>query len=395
MAGRSEIPLSSQLKSTCDACNSAKVKCSQARPQCGRCESRGLYCHYSASLRSAKRRYQPSFNDIASSGKSHSPESYENMTTPAPAVSSDASVLSSYDISSFQDADFAPPLLDGWNNKSNGSSGQTPYSDNGDESMMILSQLKYPDNLSSWQSPVSRGSRPRHTAQFSTNGDDAGSMTSAVSLSSACSCQQNALDKLSELSVSRREGSSVPFDRSLSENKHIITLCTSLISCPNKQHDRDITLMLTNVALITHLISVYDHPLPTPSKDSSGDFGAIDPAIGEESNSRLSHSGSITSGRELGQHQHSQLLSRVRLSLGSYQLDQKDEQILQKNLLKIELSKIGGLIDSFEKRFCVPDYGWVTGDRNQPLPLGEIITYLKKRLRAVFESLASLAGHDL
>lgn len=391
MAGRSEIPRSSQLKSTCDACNSAKVKCSQARPQCGRCESRGLYCHYSASLRSAKRRYQPSSNDIASSSKSHSPESYQNIATPPPAFSSDSSVLSSYDIPSFQDADFAIPLLDGWNNKSNGSGGQTSYSDNGDESMMIMSQLINPDNLSSWQSPVLRSSRPRHTAPIPASGDDAGSLTSAVSLSSTCSCQQNALNKLSELSVSRREGSSVPFDRSLSENKHIITLCTSLIGCPNKQHDRDITLMLASVALISHLISVYDRPLPTTSRDSSGDLGAIDPAMGEDSNFRLSHSGCVTNGRELGQHRHTQLLSRVRLSLGSYQLDQKDEQILQTNLLKIELSKIGGLIDSFEKRFCVLDYSWVAEARHQPVPLGELMTYLKRRLSAIFESLATLA----
>lgn len=372
MACRLEPPPTPQLKNACDACNSAKVKCSQAHPKCGRCGSRGLYCQYSVSLRSAKHR------------RPHSPEAFDGASMhPQSVTSANASLMLSYDpvMPSPEDAGFVSPLLDGWNTDFTGSSGQTPYSDTGDESMAILSQFINPNNKLALQNPPSRSSRPHKAAQYPASDDNVSRMNSAIPSSTACSCQQNILSKLSELSVSSHVDSSVPFDRSLSENKKIIALCTSVVHCPNSQHEEDIVLMLTSVALITHVITIYNHPLRTHSRDSSRDSGANSTASPE-----FTHSSSSTSSRE------TEPFTRVRLSLGSYQLDQKDEQILQTNLLRIELSKIGGLIDSFDKRFCTLDYGWGIGAQYEPKPLGEVITYLKKRLRANYEALASLAA---
>ncbi|KAF7157260.1 hypothetical protein CNMCM5623_001383 [Aspergillus felis] len=43
-----------KLRSACDRCSSNKVKCSQERPECQRCRSLNLPCHYSRSLRMGK-----------------------------------------------------------------------------------------------------------------------------------------------------------------------------------------------------------------------------------------------------------------------------------------------------------------------------------------------------
>ena len=52
-----------QLRSSCDACNAAKVKCSKDRPQCRRCETRELPCLYGISMRSAMGRSFRSNNE--------------------------------------------------------------------------------------------------------------------------------------------------------------------------------------------------------------------------------------------------------------------------------------------------------------------------------------------
>ncbi|KAH8756022.1 hypothetical protein F5883DRAFT_430162, partial [Diaporthe sp. PMI_573] len=42
---------SPMLRSACDACGSAKVRCDKSKPECVRCTNRGLPCNYSVSRR--------------------------------------------------------------------------------------------------------------------------------------------------------------------------------------------------------------------------------------------------------------------------------------------------------------------------------------------------------
>lgn len=44
-----------RLRNSCDACNTAKVKCSKERPCCRRCQRKEQFCVYSVSLRCSKR----------------------------------------------------------------------------------------------------------------------------------------------------------------------------------------------------------------------------------------------------------------------------------------------------------------------------------------------------
>ena len=43
-----------KLRASCDACNESKVRCSQAKPNCARCEKQGITCVYGLSRRSHK-----------------------------------------------------------------------------------------------------------------------------------------------------------------------------------------------------------------------------------------------------------------------------------------------------------------------------------------------------
>ncbi|KAF2799616.1 hypothetical protein K505DRAFT_230643, partial [Melanomma pulvis-pyrius CBS 109.77] len=40
-----------KLRASCDACNESKVRCSQTKPKCSRCEKQGGICVYGLSRR--------------------------------------------------------------------------------------------------------------------------------------------------------------------------------------------------------------------------------------------------------------------------------------------------------------------------------------------------------
>lgn len=68
-----------KLRDSCNSCALSKVKCSRDRPSCERCEDRGIYCRYSPSRRTGKRRMQPTIQ--SSSGSLPQPHSL-GMITP-------------------------------------------------------------------------------------------------------------------------------------------------------------------------------------------------------------------------------------------------------------------------------------------------------------------------
>jgi len=216
-----------------------------------------------------------------------------------------------------------------------------------------------------------------------------------VQTNNICGCQQSILSKLLELSRSKY-GTPTPFDKSLSENKAIIALCNSVLNCGVVQHGEDIVLMLTLIALVSHLITVYDvlfrpftktRNCPSSASSTFSSNRSADGSGFVTPNTPTSSRDAMLIPRDL------QAFSSVRLSLGSYQLDQKDEQILQINLVKIELGKIGGLIEGFGRRFIKGDEEWDGGggDGRQPetRALGELLGYLHGRLRSHHEALRS------
>ncbi|KAI4157024.1 MAG: hypothetical protein L6R39_000840 [Caloplaca ligustica] len=289
-------------------------------------------------------------------------------------------------LSPFDDVSFvSSPSLDSWAADFIGSGGSTLYADPTDDARVLPSQRSSTD-----LDPAFRVDYPDKPGRHPANSHD-GNLQSTDPPGTTCACQQNILSKLSDISATSRLAHSNPFDTSLAENKNIIALCAFIVDCPNKQHDQDIALMLTGLALITHVIAVYDHRLRASYTDRDSDCAVAHFTLNHLTEVDFNQSSALTNREVLGQQPHrTKPFANVRLRLGSYQLDLKDEAMLQSSLLRIELSKIGTLIASFERRFCTFDYQNATGPlRNEPKPLGEVIAHLKKRLKVNYECLAS------
>ncbi|KAI4171107.1 MAG: hypothetical protein LQ343_004519 [Gyalolechia ehrenbergii] len=390
-----------QLKTTCDACHAAKVKCSQARPACARCESRHISCQYSVSLRSHKQPRPPSdvssrapssINTAATNSNHASPETCHTTSSGVSSTFSGAELFSlSYDphVSVLDDVGFASSsTLDNWTSEFTGNGSLGSYAYATDELSKFVSQHANVGHTSHLSDP----SQPTHPLS---NDNGTSHKPSGFSLTITCSCQQNVLSKLSEVCTASRVDTSIPFDRSLAENKNIINLCASVVDCANRQHDQDIALMLTGLALITHVITVYDHRFCTRTQNVDDENSAAQFESHETPRNDISSGFQIrnreVAGHQQRQRQQTEPLFDVRLSLGSYELDQKDEAILQKSLLRFEMSKIGALIASFEKRFCTMDsHNNKRSQDTEPKPLGEVVAHLKKRLTVNYELLANL-----
>ena len=87
----SKPPKPVKLRESCDSCLIAKVKCSKARPLCGRCLTNGAPCAYSPSSRSGKRNRNANVNGVTKSidtpvaqtnGCSKAPESPKSAVPP-------------------------------------------------------------------------------------------------------------------------------------------------------------------------------------------------------------------------------------------------------------------------------------------------------------------------
>ena len=88
-ASSSNPPKTVKLRESCDSCLIAKVKCSKARPLCGRCLGNGAPCVYSPSSRSGKRTRNPSngvnkvINTSGNNGISKGPDSPRSSLPPS------------------------------------------------------------------------------------------------------------------------------------------------------------------------------------------------------------------------------------------------------------------------------------------------------------------------
>ena len=406
MATRLQSSPTLQLRNACDACNAAKVKCSQSRPSCKRCEDRALYCQYSLSLRSAKQRRLASNAATATTGspsgtnessKKSSPEAYDEAPTPPASWQyPNAPLPLAHDqlMPSLNDSNFPASLLEAWSTDMTEVNSPHPFSDDtGNDSMVLLPQPA--ECKDPWQAQVPPDAQTYPNPHRTLDTTAPKPSNTSLSTHGSCNCQSRIVSTLSDLSTSNRDAP-IPFDKRLSQNKDIIALCTSAISCPRRQHDEDIMFMLTIVTLINHVIAVYDDSFGLGHRHPDHQNHALaSPLTDLLVNDEAPSTNTLISPQELRRRrqQQTQPFTRVRLSLGSYQLDQEDEQVLQLNLLKIELSKISTLVNIFEKRFCTLDHGgWHKDVRQEPKPLGEIIAYMKKRLRRNFEVLMNLAA---
>ena len=385
-----------QLRHSCDGCNGAKVKCSKTRPRCSRCETRKVDCVYSVSLRSAKGRAE-SLRDAESNGFiGDSNNAHQDTLTPPPVTFSTSTGITP-NAASLLEAGFDASILDGWATSFSDIGDHNNFAESGeaDDSMMGLLPVYAEDEIG-----LDHREQPFPDQHFS-HYPTALASINAYQFNSeppqcahTCSCRQKMLVKLSDCWLPS-PGSHSPFDKSLSENKAKNSLCTSVLNCQNKCHTDDNILVLIIIALIDQMITIYDNPVSEQNSNSTTNstetlIDALS-VVSSVSSSVASSSPIMSSSaiREL-QLPLPPPPQRVHLSLGSYQLDQGDEQVLKANLLRIELNKIGSLIELFERRSCSPEE-WRSnngqGGRVEPKPFGELVTYLRRRLRIAHEAL--------
>jgi hypothetical protein len=355
-----------RLRNSCDACNTAKVKCSKERPCCRRCERRGVDCVYSVSLRPSKR-------------PQHDPAISTAMPTTMPTA-----LDSAFDFNAQMQMDL--PELDDY--FSTDVLADFPSLSPTQTQLLVHQQqlCTQPQISPSLPPPPQQQIRPMPP------------MPPMPPTPPACVCQQMILAKLSALSPAAARTHVLPFDRALSENRSIVALCTSTLDCSPCTRGDDAMLLLTLAALLAHVLGVFDAQfrarrealrLRDPDSCTYGSLHMLTPpptAYTASAGGQATPSGSST--RECTDGNESRPF--VRLSLGSYELDERDEQILQMNLFRIELSKIKLLVEAFEARLS--RLGADHSDpANETKLHQDITTYLKQRLRANADALKRLA----
>jgi hypothetical protein len=68
-----------KLRESCNNCALSKVKCGKEQPVCARCDEREMYCHYSPTRRTGKRR---AWSHTSADGGSELPPSLKSITPP-------------------------------------------------------------------------------------------------------------------------------------------------------------------------------------------------------------------------------------------------------------------------------------------------------------------------
>lgn len=107
-----------KLRASCDACNESKVRCSQSKPICARCEKHDMFCIYSLSRRtpptpgigaSAATRHRA--YSTSNSGSSL-PRDGRQVTLPTTPATEDMDLLVDLDLHNYELTDYAisPPL---------------------------------------------------------------------------------------------------------------------------------------------------------------------------------------------------------------------------------------------------------------------------------------------
>lgn len=127
-----------------------------------------------------------------------------------------------------------------------------------------------------------------------------------------------------------------------------------------------VALISDSIATICELLRARKQPVPSEvSSNSPTSAGAIFPQIDcaldsayrSDTPTSVSTASEIAtptlppSGSPIWPSMTKGGVEPVRLTIGSYQLDRHDENLLQMNLLKLELEKIARMIDSFEGHF--------------------------------------------
>lgn len=217
-------------------------------------------------------------------------------------------------------------------------------------------------------------------------------------LASTCDCNQQVLHQLHNLTSLLEIPAA--FDTALNRNKEAVNLCHRILTNQNHHHP-DISFVMTLTALIAKIIVVYDQVYDLFNQHVGSSSLPLRNANHlheqETFNERLMapSPGMMSACRSDSPHSCSTSMSGitppslsnfpVRLTLGTYQLDQEDEEKLKSDIFRIELSKVGSLIRAFEQKFCDAAPQTHQQSKYEAKAFEDMLYYLQKRLRVSVE----------
>ncbi|KAL2826660.1 hypothetical protein BDW59DRAFT_144998 [Aspergillus cavernicola] len=319
--GHEDLP----LRNSCGNCNQAKVRCSKDRPTCRRCASRNTSCVYGVSLRGMKRPRADGQADEASQ------PTKKKRATPVPSpVSSDILPTTSVDIAGqttglpdWSSEFYAGTLVhDGLGGILPFDTFQTPPLDQPPFSFPLSDTNLPSPPTQAWVGPHMDMALPSLTIPLSPISPPAsrdgqiGSLpsTSCSTSSGSCCCQQNISFKLTEVNTPNQPGAS-GLNEFLTEHRANMALCTTVLDCSDPQHKAGMLLLVELIALLFHMVGAFDQILQQ----------------GGEKNQPPTYPHAPTSS------------------------DHRKEQVVQANLLRAELAKLGAMIQNFDRRYCTLD----------------------------------------
>ncbi|MCJ1283718.1 hypothetical protein MMC26_003049 [Xylographa opegraphella] len=399
-----------KYRASCDSCYEAKVRCSQARPNCARCLKQGFECIYGISLRAGKHRAESFRNSASVSSDRTTPVRTTPVTaTTTSPVDSTVALLppTQSPLEDTEIPDYWQQQLKDWVVESFGVPGAPnavpthhfdphhqflPGPENthglhsmGPESLSFsdIRNVEFPDILDEHKSTTFRktqelgsASTPNYCPTSNTLSDgylscskphsDPGSPTSQQRRhrpnpsqeSTTCHCFELIFTQFPLFQSANR-----PFDIELAQAKEAMSLCARVLSCSCKR--KDYVCVLTVSLLLACIVSVFE-------REFTSTYNVSDPPTSASNDDFMQVDGSPTP-----------LETTPRFSFGKFQLDVEDEWKLKKEVVWLQIQRVEGLVDSFRemiRRGGVARENWA-GQGNAWEGLAEVLAQKVERLR--------------
>ncbi|OCK80659.1 hypothetical protein K432DRAFT_434619 [Lepidopterella palustris CBS 459.81] len=345
-----------KLRSSCDICANAKVKCDRERPVCQRCLNSGMRCNYSISRRMGKppasaRKDNNQTSTPKQQGTKSSPRRSSGLSTPE--RDSHKSFLNDQQLgggsipdhlndagldNSLLNYDHSPSLP--WNDLNFMTEASVDPNTFTSETLLSTSALlalegsmNFMDNWGSADhgsdlARVSSGSTDQFHGsdlEFSPSFDVHGGQSFCTTFNPSSGSDEN------------NPAAPSTIDQVLATNRRAITTFHQLLQCPCSSNSG---LVLAIALIILKILSCYG-------------------AIGRSTSSRTSNSRPMSSAASgsstpwgMDTNVEREMVLDIPITMGAYQIDSEDEQHLKLQLVLNELRKVSKLIDAFAGRYC-------------------------------------------
>ncbi|KAF2706515.1 hypothetical protein K504DRAFT_458920 [Pleomassaria siparia CBS 279.74] len=354
-----------KLRSSCDVCANAKVKCDRERPVCQRCINTGMKCNYSVSRRMGKPpRKDANGNPLPRKSYAKTVDRRSStLSTPERDSACDMShlddQLSGGIPDALQDVNFEASLLNfdpANTNYLNFMSDPNAFGSNdtfmSSSALLALeSSMNFGDNWGlidhgtndlhhvgstssesfaypSEHSPSPSPTMPKHPHSHHPGHAKKESCSNLASITLQSLhlpqnfCQSNP--------TSAPKAACASIDQVLATNRRAIATFNQLLQCPCSSNSG---LVLALSLIVLKVLSCYS-------------------AIGRSSSARTGTTGSSSSTTPGTPWEDREMVLDIPISMGQYQIDAEDEMHLKLQLVINELRKVSKLIDAFAGRYC-------------------------------------------